>query len=101
MGGHHACVGHGHAVLLREPEVFQKHLFQLRQEGERAAAEEDGGLHIDAPGECAQDLQADRVEHRQRDVGLADVAGQQVLDVGLGKYAATGRDGIDMFGFFG
>ena len=101
VGGHHTGVGHGHAVGLGELQVLEEHVPELGQEGEGAAAEEYRRLHIDAAGEGAQDLQADGVEDGQRDIGLADVAGQQVLDVGLGEDAAARRDGIDVLGFLG
>ena len=41
------------------------------------------------------------MEHGECDIGLADVAGQQVLDVGLGKYTAARCNRIDVLGFFG
>ena len=94
--GHYARIGNSHAVGIRQLQILQEHLSQFGQEGERTAAEEDGSLHIDSARKGAEHLQTDGVEDREGDIGLANVAGQQVLNVSFGKDTAARCNRVDV-----
>ena len=91
---HRSILGYD-ILLITEPEITDKRFTQGGREGERSAAKEHFGLNLESVRKGGNGLHGDGMKNGCRDIGLADVSCNQVLDVGFGEYAATRGNGVN------
>ena len=70
-------------------------LLEFGYEGERSAAEQHVRLYVHAPRQRRGNLHGDCRQHTCGDVGLAGLAGYEILYVGLREHAAARGDGVN------
>ena len=96
QGGDEVTFLENDEVVERELEIVGEGFAQGGEEGERTAAEQDGGGEIAAVAERGDGLHGDAVEDARSDIALGQVARHEVLDVGLGEYAASGGHRVEV-----
>ena len=85
-----------HHLLVRQVEVVDERLAQRWQEGQRPAAEEHRSAYVTAVRQRNNGLYGHGMEYRRGKILARGVLGRKILYIGLGKYAAARRYGIDV-----
>ena len=88
-------------VLRLQVQIVHKGAAQGRNKRQRAAAQQYGCMDVAAVGQRHHGLYRHGMEDGGGNVCLADVLGNEVLDVGLAEYAAARGNGVGMFGLEG
>ena len=77
-------------------EIIAESLAERRKKGKRTAAEQDRSLETDAVRKRYHRLYGDGMEDAGCNIRFGQIARHQVLDVGLGEYAAAGSHRINV-----
>ena len=87
--------------LVCKMHIIDKSLAQRGNIGQRSSAEEQGALNLAAMSQRHDCLHSNSAENGSSDVFTRNVFGNEVLNIGFAKNAATRSDGINLFGLQG